>query len=275
MITDCKQGFSRKEDRAIPSSRKGLDEALAKFGLSNARCLLLRSLGLSLSDQYWMKPENSDLAWEKVNFFQNEFSSDVGDVLFGAEKSGNRLNFSSPDSSSDGFLKKRWKIENGKRILAKGGSSPFYQEPFNEVIASRIASFLGIPHVPYALLWDEGFPYCVCPDFVDANTDLIPAWRLLMLNKPSNNDSPYTHLLSCCAALGIPDAKEFLDKMIVFDYLLANEDRHFNNFGALRNADSLVCLGMAPLFDSGSSLGYKKLEKEIRRCGGGAEHASS
>ena len=24
---------------------------------------------------------------------------------------------------------------------------------------------------------------------------------------------------------------------------------------------------MAPLFDSGSSLGYKKLEKEIRRCG--------
>ncbi len=88
-----------------------------------------------------MKPENSDLAWEKVNFFQNEFSSDVGDVLFGAEKSGNRLNFSSPDSSSDGFLKKRWKIENGKRILAKGGSSPFYQEPFNEVIASRIASF--------------------------------------------------------------------------------------------------------------------------------------
>ncbi len=267
MITDCKQGFSRKEDRAIPSSRKGLDEALAKFGLSNARCLLLRSLGLSLSDQYWMKPENSDLAWEKVNFFQNEFSSDVGDVLFCAEKSGNRLNFSSPDSSSDGFLKKRWKIENGKRILAKSGSSPFYQEPFNEVIASRIASFLGIPHVPYALLWDKGFPYCVCPDFVDANTDLIPAWRLLMLNKPSNNDSPYTHLLSCCAAPGIPDAKEFLDKMIVFDYLLANEDRRFNNFGALRNADSLVYLGMAPLFDSGSSLGYKKLEKEIRRCG--------
>lgn len=149
----------------------------------------------------------------------------------------------------------------------KGGSSPFYQEPFNEVIAFRIASILGIPHVPYVLLWDKGFPYCACPDFVDANTDLIPAWRLLTLNKPSNSDSSYMHLLSCCAALGIPGAKEFLDKMIVFDYLLANEDRHFNNFGALRNADSLVYLGMAPLFDSGSSLGYKKLEKEIRRCG--------
>ncbi len=255
------------EDRAIPSSRKGLDEALTKFGLSNARCLLLRSFGLSLSDQYWIKPKNSGLTWGKVNFFQNEFSSDVGGVLFGADKSGNNLNFSSPDSSSEGFLKKRWKIENGERILVKGGSSPFYQEPFNEVIASRIASFLGISHVPYVLLWDKGLPYCACPDFVDANTELIPAWRLLMLNKPSNNDSSYTHLLSCCEALGIKGAKEFLDKMIVFDYLLANEDRHFNNFGALRNADGLVYLGMAPLFDSGSSLGYKKLEKEIRRCG--------
>ncbi len=118
MITDCKQGFSRKEDRAIPSSRKGLDEALAKFGLSNARCLLLRSLGLSLSDQYWMKPENGDLAWEKVNFFQNEFSSDVGDVLFGAEKSGNRLNFSSPDSSM-AFLRNVGKSRTGRESLQK------------------------------------------------------------------------------------------------------------------------------------------------------------
>ena len=252
--------------RAIPSGRKGLEEALLNFGLSNARCLLLRSMGLSLSNQYWMKPRNSKLTWGKVNFFQNEFSSDVGDVLFGKEKSQSHLNFSSPDSSREGYLKKRWKIENGTRVLVKGGSSPFYQEPFNEVIASRIASHLGIPHVPYSLLWDKGLPYCVCLDFVDVDTDLIPAWRLLMLSKPSNNDSSYTHLLSCCEALGIEGARDFLDKMIVFDYLLANEDRHFNNFGALRNADTLEYVGMAPLFDSGSSLGYRKLEKEIRKC---------
>ena len=31
-----------------------------------------------------------------------------------------------------------------------------------------------------------------------------------------------------------------------------------NNFGALRNAETLEWLGMAPIYDSGSSLGYDK-----------------
>ena len=31
-----------------------------------------------------------------------------------------------------------------------------------------------------------------------------------------------------------------------------------NNFGALRNAETLEWIGMAPIFDSGSSLGYDK-----------------
>lgn len=42
--------------------------------------------------------------------------------------------------------------------------------------------------------------------------------------------------------------------MIVVDYLLANTDRHYNNFGAIRNANTLEWIGPAPIFDSGTSL---------------------
>ena len=52
--------------------------------------------------------------------------------------------------------------------------------------------------------------------------------------------------------------------MIVLDYIIANEDRHLNNFGALRNAQTLEWIGMAPIYDSGSSLGYDKLAAQIR-----------
>ena len=45
----------------------------------------------------------------------------------------------------------------------------------------------------------------------------------------------------------------------MLDYLIANEDRHFNNFGVLRNAETLEWIGPAPVYDSGSSLGYDKL----------------
>jgi|GEM_PF-5755159 len=40
--------------------------------------------------------------------------------------------------------------------------------------------------------------------------------------------------------------------MIVFDYLILNEDRHFCNIGAIRNAITLEWLGIAPIFDSGT-----------------------
>jgi len=52
--------------------------------------------------------------------------------------------------------------------------------------------------------------------------------------------------------------------MIVLDYIIANEDRHLNNFGVIRNAETLEWLGFAPIYDSGSSLGYDKTPGQIR-----------
>ncbi|MCR5636695.1 MAG: HipA domain-containing protein [Clostridiales bacterium] len=245
-------------DRAIPASRSGVREALETLQITNTKMLLIRCFGLSLSDQYWICPENSDLTWEKVNFFENEFSDDIGDVLFGADKKPDQLNFSSPDNTSDGNLKKRWKIIDCKRCLIKGGSNPYRQQPLNEVIASEIMRRLNIPHVSYTVTWNKGAPYSVCEDFIDENTELIPAWRIIQIRKQPNNMSLYQHLIECADELGIPDVRQFLDRMIVLDYIIANEDRHLNNFGAIRNVETLEWLGMAPIYDSGSSLGYDK-----------------
>ena len=52
--------------------------------------------------------------------------------------------------------------------------------------------------------------------------------------------------------------------MIALDFILANEDRHFGNFGVLRDAKTLEWLGFAPVYDSGSSLGYDKTAAGIR-----------
>ena len=251
-------------DRSIPASRSGIREALEILEIANTKLLLLRCYGLSLSDQYWIKPDGSDLTWEDVNFFDNSFSDDIGDVLFGAPKKDNALNFSSPDNTSDGFLKKRWKIIDGKRCLIKGGSNPFRQQPFNEVIATKIMERLDIPHVPYTLVWNKEAPYSVCEDFVDENTELIPAWRVMMTQKKNNSTSVYQHFVNCCGALGVADVVPFLDRMITLDYIMANEDRHFNNFGLISNAETLEGIGMAPIYDSGSSLGYDKLPGQMK-----------
>ena len=75
--------------------------------------------------------------------------------------------------------------------------------------------------------------------------------------------SNYQHYCYCCEELGLPNVSRSLDQMIVLDYLIANEDRHLNNFGLLRDPDTLDYLGPAPLYDSGSSLGYNKLTPQI------------
>lgn len=250
-------------DRSIPASRSGVREALETLNLTDTKILLIRCFGLSLSDQYWIRPEGTGLTWEKINFFDNPFSDDMGDVLFGKPKINEDFDFSSPDNTSDGYLKKRWKIANGKRCLIKGGSNLERQQPFNEVIASKIMDRLGIDHVPYNIIWEDGEPYSVCEDFVTRDTELISAWRIMQTQKKDNSTSVYQHFVNCCKSLGAPDVVPALDRMIVLDYIIANEDRHLNNFGLLRNAETLEWLGFAPIYDSGSSLGYNSLLSQI------------
>lgn len=57
--------------------------------------------------------------------------------------------------------------------------------------------------------------------------------------------------------------KKELNQMIVFDILIGNTDRHEKNFGIIRDAETLEILKFAPLFDSGSCLGWNGT-KEIK-----------
>ncbi len=248
--------------RSIPASRSGIKEVLDALNISTTTALLRKGYGLSLSDCYWVRPSGSDLRWKDINFYDNTFSEDLGEILFSGVKKGT-LNLSSPDSTSVGNLKKRWKIVDGQRVLLKGGSSPFRQEPFNEVLASRFCDVLGLEHVPYRLLFIDGFPYCSCPDFVNGHTEFVPAHAVLSTFPKKQNESLYSQLLRACESLGIPKVKEGLSSMIVLDYLIANEDRHTNNFGFIRNANTLEWVGTAPLFDNGSSFGFDKLVSDI------------
>ena len=72
--------------------------------------------------------------------------------------------------------------------------------------------------------------------------------------KLRGNQSLYEHYILCCKNLGIPDTEDKINKMLTCDYILANYDRHYRNFGAIRNVETLEWERTAPIFDSGSSL---------------------
>ena len=123
--------------RTIPASHSGFHHALEALQIQkklqlSASTLMMKCFALSLSDQYWLNPAEQPLEWRKVNFYHNDFSEDVGNILFGQIPERDSIDLVSPCNTSDGWLKKKWKILNGQRVLVKGGSGMAQQEPFNE-----------------------------------------------------------------------------------------------------------------------------------------------
>lgn len=165
--------------RSIPASRQGLANALDIIGVTHQDELILKCYGLSLSDQYWFKPNDVNLQWKDINFFDNDFSEDVGNALFGTPTKSDSFSLISPDNTSDGWLKKKWTIIDGKRCLIKSGSAPFFQEPLNEKIASILQSRLNyMPFVDYDLIFDDEQPLSVCENFITPQTELISAYSI-------------------------------------------------------------------------------------------------
>lgn len=164
------------------------------------------------------------------------------------------LDIFSPDNSSDGNLKKKWKIINGTRYLLKGGNSFTNQEPFNEVIATKLYDRIldKEDYVPYDQ--ENGVYYSACPTMINTDEELVSAYYIDRTIKQRGNDSLYKHFLEACQFLHIPNAQLSINKMIVCDYMIANYDRHDRNFGAIRNIETLKWKCMAPIFDSGSCL---------------------
>ena len=251
------------QGRAIPASRDGLKQILQAYDIETTTKLSARSLGLSLSDQYWIKPAGSDIEWQDVNFFTNDFSNDLGDAFFSRGSSKPNISPMTPDASSNGWLKKKWTIIDGERYLAKAGSVPLLQQPYNEFAASQIMQLLGIEHVEYRLVIEEDRPLCLCKNFVDTETEFVPANLIRNVLPKSKNDNEYTHFLKCAENLQISNAKEYINSLMTIDFLIENTDRHYGNFGFIRNVNTLKFVGAAPVFDSGTSLWCEALNSEI------------
>lgn len=60
------------------------------------------------------------------------------------------------------------------------------------------------------------------------------------------------------------EAAEELKSMLVFDAVIYNEDRHFGNFGILRDNAGGKIIGAAPIFDNGLSLFNYAMPEDYR-----------
>lgn len=203
--------------------------------------------------------------WHTRNFFDNPFPAALGELLLTQVSSSARVDFDAPDASTGGDLPKRWTINGGERLLIKAGRSG--QEPLNELIATHLCERLGIAAVPYSLAVADNRLVSICPDMLTDREELIPVFDVLETVKRNNrlglrdqwHESCRIFLTRHCqlqpdaAAPVLAQIAAAADGMLLVDWLLRNTDRHWRNFGLIRDVETLE-VRPAPLFDNGQSL---------------------
>lgn len=251
------------QHRSIPGGRSAIDRKLAELGLDDPMLIPFRSLGFSLSDQYWIQPSGGNLKWSELNYFENDFGN-------GGEHWDDwlaQVGLSSPDNTSEGALPKKWVCEGSRRTLLKGHVPWTDQQVYNEVVASALHKRIleARDFVRYEAREIDGLgTVSACPCFVRTNEEYVPASLVYETEGARRGESVFDALMRQATNLGIThsDAASALSKMVVCDGLLANTDRHLRNFGFIRNIDTLEWR-FAPLFDSGNSLWYDKDEGQV------------
>lgn len=262
-------------DRAIPKTRHGCQDALSKLGYNSTGSALVNNLALSLCDCYWIKPRETDLKWEDVNLFTNDFEDFFGEITLDNNfcidlRNKTKFNF----ATSQGELSKKWCIdENGDRYLVKGNYGNSYQQSLNELFACSIHkdqdfnNYTRYKLVSLTTTNNQDALGCLSYDFCTQNIEMISAWELLQTVKIKKNESLYNPLKKVCLSLGMDKEyfENFIDYQIMTDYLITNTDRHMNNISILRNPDTLELIGFAPIYDSGNSMFYNVNYDNLRK----------
>ena len=238
--------------RVIPKNRAFVDEILKSLGLGihDTKGIIDVCLGLSLNDSYWVVPDGFDGCFAEYNLYENRFSEALALVAYTGAGYSHQAFSTSPELTTHGMLRKAWRyIEADGVYLYKGGTeggANTGNEPFSEFYACQIAEAMGLDAVRYDLENWKGILASKCRLFTSPEVSFVSAGQLV-------KSGGIRGCLDYYDSLG-PEFGEQLRSMLVFDAVIYNEDRHFGNFGLLRDSRTGKIFAPAPVFDNGLSL---------------------
>jgi hypothetical protein len=203
----------------------------------------------TITDNYWIKPLDSNLTYQDVRFTDDYFSVLA---LKGSYSSFNRVANSkrtkTPELTNIGSFEKCWKLIDGKWWMYKSAT---HDELFSELFIYHLGKELGMNMAVYK----RGDKCIKSLDFTEnASVNFEPAFAFMGDNE--DYEDVFSKLEELC-----PQAKNDFVRMVFLDTIVANPDRHTANFGLLRDINTGKFIGFAPLFDHNMALiarGYPK-----------------
>ena len=250
--------------RKVPKNRQFVDKLLTAIDDDNPMKYVDISHALSLNDAYWVSNVLDTGAWKDYNLYDHPFDEILSYVAFtgySRKISGVRT---TPELTSSGMLKKCWSNRPNGIVLVKGDDFIKREDKRSqatlEFYAAQVAEAMGLNHIDYDL---EEFKHhnnerelvCTCPIFTTEDVGFVDAATCL---KAKGIDIEDIDLSSFKAHIKIGEILgwEAYADMMLFDSIIANQDRHLGNFGMLVDNNTGEFIKMAPIFDNGFSLFY-------------------
>ena len=240
------------EKRIVPQNRDLVERILGSLGLdiNELKGIIDVCMGLSLNDSYWVTRDGFAGSFSEYNLFENRFSNALSLIAYTGGQYETKDFRTSPELTTGGMLRKAWRFSSHKGIwLYKGGTEGFANtgnEPYCEYYASQVADQMGLNAVKYELENWKGILASKCKIFTDIDTSYIPIGRIVR-----------TGGIDACLKYYRDLGEEYyqeLVSMLVFDAVIVNEDRHFGNFGVMRDNHTGRIIASAPIFDNGIAL---------------------
>ena len=236
--------------RNYAKHKEHLQKWLREWQIDNIEGFINMTHGLSLNDSLWVMPVDSDLTWEKVNLYDNEFTDVVSRTAFEKGLQGLKLSTTSPEFTSEGSFEKCWVREEDGIFLYKKGASGFAnagKEPYSEYYAAQYAAAICRDYVDYDLMMFKGSLVSSCRMFTSADEGFVPIYKYLDGNRKYDFDD----ILEFLVPYGFDDD---FRRMVVLDAVILNPDRHFGNFGFIVDNDTFEVKRFAPVFDHNMSM---------------------
>ena len=232
--------------RGMSLSKDNAKSLCTLYGLSQADTLtnrlklLASNNGISVIDSYWVTSDSSQ-PYNSVNPRHGNFIDLRGTALDGILQRNTKRGLS-PELTSHGIFRKAWYYDKGDLFLIKSDRTFNNINTRLEVLASKILACFNtsIPVISYKGCKRKNYFVSRCKCFVDDRFSFVEAEELL-----GYFGELYFREFAFAKGAG---------ELAVLDYIIANTDRHTQNYGFMMDNRTGELLNFAPAFDFNMSL---------------------
>jgi len=233
--------FSRENAKAILNSIS----ATQSSSISEKIKIVIACRALSMTDNFWVKDEDEDITFKEVNLRHIKLKDAAFSIAIQGKVISATNTVLDPELVTSGMFAKTWyRGEKGIQLWKTDRT----QDKINTKAEVTVSDFLDEIKVEHVKYWFQGQD-----EILMVGCDCIASDDISLITAQSVKDWCFHQNIDFINWIEDNYLLSFA-QMCVIDYVIANTDRHWENWGFLVDNNTNQIINMAPLYDHNQAL---------------------